>query len=138
MTRLTGQAFRYLLVGGFNVGFTLAVFWLLDRSFSSTIGVQPVYWVSALLGIANGFVWQRVFVWRSENGWRREFTRFLILNLSISAANSLLLFVAVSKLRFDAFPSQVVITAVLVVATFLLTRGWVFKSTSRPAPLVDA
>ncbi|NTV38400.1 MAG: GtrA family protein [Demequinaceae bacterium] len=138
MSKLSWQALRYMLVGGFNVGFTLAVFWILDREFSSSIGVQPVYWMSALLGIANGFVWQRIFVWRSANRWHREFARFLVLNLSISATNSFLLFVAVSVMNLEAFPSQVVITCVLVVITFILTRGWVFRTRQHPTPRVEA
>lgn len=135
MNRLSWQAVRYLVIGGLNVGFTLTVFWILDREFSSSIGVQPVYWISALLGIANGFVWQRIFVWRSGNRWHHEFAKFLVLNLSVSAANSLLLYVAVSLLQFDAFPSQVVITGALVVTTFLLARGWVFKTRPKQTPV---
>lgn len=130
MRHLWTQAIRYGLVGAFNVGFTLAVFWILDREFSATIGVQPVYWISALLGIANGFVWQRVLVWRSGNRWQHEFARFLVLNLSVSTANSILLYVAVSLLRCEAFPSQVVITGILVIVTFFIARGWVFRARS--------
>lgn len=122
------QAVRYLLVGGFNVGFTLAVFWILDRLYSATIGVQAVYWISAVVGIANGFAWQRLVVWRSRNRWHAEFFRFLTLNLVVSVTNSLILLLAVEVLRFEAFPSQVVITGVLVIASFLLSRGWVFRS----------
>lgn len=126
MTDEKWRGARYLIVGGLNVGFTLTVFWILDRLFSETIGVQPVYWISALLGIANGFVWQRLLVWRSHGQWHFEFLRFLAMNLATSVANSLLLYLAVELARFDAFPSQVVITAILVVFTFLLTRSWVF------------
>ena len=123
------RGIRYLLVGGFNVGFTLAVFWLLDMLYSATIGVQAVYWISALLGISNGFVWQRLLVWRSRNRWHAEFLRFLALNLVTSVTNSVMLYVAVDLARFYAFPSQVVITAILVVLSFLLARSWVFRST---------
>jgi putative flippase GtrA len=127
VSRSTWQGIRYLVVGGCNVCFTLAVFWVLDRLYSDTIGVQGVYWVSASLGIANGFIWQRLLVWRSRNSWRREFLRFLALNLGVSLANSLLLLVAVEVAEFEAFPSQVVITAVLVITSFLLARLWVFS-----------
>lgn len=123
----TWQKIRYLGVGGFNVGFTLAMFWILDKLYAATIGVQAVYWISALLGVANGFVWQRLLVWRSSNRWHAEFLRFLMLNIIASVANSLLLYLAVDVAAFDAFPSQVFITAVLVVFTFLLTRNWVFR-----------
>lgn len=123
---LGGQALRYLLVGGGNVVFTLAVFWLFDRLWTETLGVQAVYWSSALIGIINGFVWQRLLVWRSRGSWRREFLKFVAVNLAVSSANSGLLFLAVTLAGWAAFPSQVVITAVLVVATFLINRAWVF------------
>ena len=132
MSSARWQGIRYLLVGGFNVGFTLGVFWLLDRLFSSSIGVQPVYWTSALLGIANGFLWQRLLVWRSRDRVHDEFLRFLGLNLGVSVVNSLLLLLAVDGLRFAAFPSQVVITAVLVVVSFVISRSWVFRNRLPP------
>lgn len=123
------QGLRYLIVGGFNVCFTLAVFWVLDRLYSDVIGVQAVYWISALLGIANGFIWQRLLVWRSRNSWRGEFVRFLVVNIGTSITNSLLLLLAVEVAGFEAFPSQVVITGLLVISSFLLTRVWVFRRT---------
>lgn len=127
MTSTTWQAMRYLTVGGLNVGFTLAVFWILDRLYSASIGVQGVYWISAALGIANGFIWQRILVWRSQNRWHTEFLRFLSVNLLTSVANSLLLFLAVDVAHLVAFPAQVGITGLLVVLSFLLARGWVFR-----------
>lgn len=123
---LGGQTLRYLLVGGGNVAFTLAVFWLFDRLWTDTIGVQAVYWSSSLIGIINGFVWQRILVWRSRGSWRGEFVKFVVVNLAVSITNSGLLFLAVTLVGWPAFPSQVVITAVLVVATFLINRAWVF------------
>lgn len=127
LSRIQWQGIRYLAVGGFNVGFTLAVFWLLDRLYSAVIGVQAVYWASAIISIISGFIWQRLLVWRSKARWHREFLKFLVLNLTLSATNSLLLFVAVSLLRYPAFPSQVVFTAGLVMLSFVITRTWVFR-----------
>ena len=137
---LTGRArsLRYLLVGGLNVVFTLVVFAILDWQFSAVIGVQAVYWISALLGIANGFVWQRLLVWRSRNQWHAEFLRFLLLNVSASILNSILLLIAVDVLRLRALPSQVVLTGVFVVVSFLVSRNWVFRSRAVPeAPSSD-
>ena len=132
------QTLRYLAVGGYNVAFTLAVFWLLDTLFTGPLGVQGVYWVSALLGIVNGFIFQRIFVWRSRNRWHSEFVRFLLMNLTTSVVNSFLLYLVVQLGRFPAFPSQVVITGILVVASFFIARTWVFRSgttrTTKKAP----
>lgn len=127
MGSVSWQGIRYLVVGGLNVGFTLAVFWLLDRLYSRSIGVQSTYWISAFLGIANGFIWQRVVVWKSRNKWHKEFLKFLTVNIATSVINSLLLFLAVNVAGFVAFPSQVLITGLLVVASFLITRSWVFR-----------
>jgi putative flippase GtrA len=106
------------------------VFWVLDRLYSDLIGVQGVYWISAALGITNGFIWQRLLVWRSSSSWRGEFARFLAVNIAISVTNSALLLVAVEVAGFPAFPSQLVITAFLVVGTFFLSRAWVFRKPS--------
>lgn len=138
MSSTTSQGIRYLVVGGFNVGFTLVVFWILDRLYSAAIGVQPVYWISAVLGIANGFIWQRLLVWRSRNRWHTEFLRFLTVNIITSLSNSLLLYLAVGLAKFAAFPSQVVITGLLVVMSFFLARSWVFRGSGIRAKQTEA
>lgn len=138
---LTWQGIRYIAVGALNVGFTLSAFWVLDHLYSRVIGVQAVYWISAILGIISGFVWQRLLVWRSRNRWHREFVRFLAVNLLVSATNSALLLVAVDLWHLTAFPSQVAITGVLLVVSFTLARAWVFRTEVRQAksaPLDEA
>lgn len=131
--RLAGQGGRYLAVGIYNVGFTLAVFWLLDTFLGETLGVQAVYWISAGLGIINGFIFQRLVVWRSRGMWRRELAKFAVVNLAVSLINSFLLFLTVTLWGLPAFPSQVGITAVLLIATFIVNRQWVFRATQPSA-----
>ncbi|KQZ84827.1 hypothetical protein ASD56_00030 [Microbacterium sp. Root166] len=130
---LAGQSVRYLFVGVYNVLFTLAAFWLLDTLWGALVGVQTVYWTSALLGIVNGFISQRLFVWRSKGAWRGELLRFLVVNVIVAIANSALLFVTVTLWGLPAFPSQVAITAVLVVLAFFANRTWVFGGVEKHA-----
>ena len=125
---LAGQGIRYLAVGAYNVLFTLAVFWILDTVWGATIGVQAVYWTSALLGVINGYVTQRIFVWRTSASWRGELAKFFVLNILVSVSNSALLFLMVTLWTLPAFPSQVAITAVLTVASFFVNRNWVFRT----------
>ena len=131
-THLRGQSVRYLVVGAYNVVFTLAVFWILDTLWGSVIGVQAVYWTSAVLGVLNGFIFQRLFVWRSTRAWHGELLKFFVLNAAASAVNSFLLYLAVTRWGFPAFPSQVVITGFLVVALFFVNRIWVFGAVPEP------
>lgn len=125
---VAGEGVRYLIVGAYNTLFTLAVFWLLDTLWGETLGVQAVYWISALLGIVNGFVSQRIFVWRSQGAWHGELLKFVVVNVIVALANSGLLFLTVTLGGLPAFPSQVGITAVLVVLAFFANRTWVFDS----------
>jgi len=127
---LKEQSVRYVIVGGYNVTFSLAAFWLLDVLWGPQIGVQAVYWTSAVLGVVNGFVSQRIFVWRSDSRWHSEFVKFIALNAAVSVVNSALLFVTVTLWGLPAFPSQVVITGVLIVLSFFVNRHWVFKQQS--------
>lgn len=130
--RLSGQGVRYLLVGAYNVGFTLAVFWVLDTLWGEEIGVQAVYWISAVLGVINGFVFQRLFVWKSDAAWHGELLKFFLLNAAVSVVNSALLFVTVTLWHLPAFPSQVGITAILTITSFFVSRNWVFRARIKP------
>lgn len=125
---LAGQGIRYLIVGAYNTLFTLAVFWLLDTLWGAALGVQTVYWTAAVLGILNGFVSQRLFVWRSKGAWRGELLKFFVVNAIVAVANSALLFLTVTVWGLPAFPSQLGITAILVVLAFFVNRRWVFSA----------
>lgn len=128
--QFAGQGLRYLIVGAYNTLFTLAVFWLLDALWGQALGVQAVYWIAAVAGIVNGFVSQRVFVWKATGAWRRELAKFFIVNLSVSVVNSALLFLTVTLWGLATFPSQVGITALLVILAFFANRHWVFAQRS--------
>lgn len=124
------QGAIYLIVGAYNVAFTLGIFWILNAMWGSIFNIQVIYWTSAIVGVINGFIFQRVFVWRSQGRWRRELIRFGVVNAVVAIVNSLLLGLAVAALGLPAFPTQVAITGVLVVATFFVNRHWVFRSAS--------
>ncbi len=138
-SQLTGQGVRFVIVGVYNVAFTLAVFWLLDHFWGAVIGVQAVYWTSAVLGVINGFIAQRLFVWRSTGAWHGQLVKFFAMNAAVSAVNSLLLFVTVTLWHLPAFPSQVAITGLLTLTSFFVSRNWVFRGmpTSKEPPHHD-
>lgn len=126
--QVTAQGLRFIAVGIYNVAFTLAAFWILDHLWGEKIGVQAVYWTSAVAGVINGFIAQRMLVWKSKGAWRGELLKFVIMNASVSVVNSLLLLLTVTVWGLPAFPSQVAITAVLTACTFFIGRSWVFRA----------
>lgn len=128
------QVLRFLVIGVLNVGFTLCVFSLLSLNFEHTVNIQVIYWTSSLIGIINGFIWQRVLVWKAHSNWKTEFVKFVILNLAISCINSALLALLVQLWGWQSIPSQIFITAVLVAFSYIANKLWVFKTQQ---PLVE-
>ena len=121
------QTIRYLIVGIYNVGFTYVAFSLLFLCCEKYIGIQWVYWISAVLGIVNGFLFQKTFVWRVQGSWKRQILKFVLLNLIVSAVNSLALFFFVTKSMLNPYITQLLITLVLVVCSYFISKLWIFN-----------
>lgn len=119
---------RYLLVGVYNVGFTFFIYSMLLFLVGATAHIQLIYWISALLGIINGFIFQKRFVWKDKQGWKSQIVKFLTLNLCISGLNSVALFVFVTQMRLNPYVSQLTITLVLIIFSYFVSRYWVFKN----------
>lgn len=127
-TMLNNQVLRFLVIGVLNVGFTLSLFSLLSLNFEHSVNIQVIYWASSLIGIINGFIWQRVLVWKKKSNWKSEFVKFITLNLAISCINSALLALLVQLWGWSSIPSQILITVVLVTISFIANKFWVFTS----------
>lgn len=121
------QTIRYLIVGIYNVGFTYLAFSLLFLIYEKYIGIQWVYWISAVLGIVNGFFFQKTFVWRVKGSWKKQIAKFVLMNLVVSAINSLALFILVTKLMLNPYITQLLITLVLVICSYFISKLWIFK-----------
>lgn len=121
---------RYLIIGTANVCVTYGLFSLFTFLFLDSWGIQGVYWGSSLLGLINGFYWQRRVVWKSHQRWQNQFLRFALVNIAVSCANAFLLYQFVTKGGTDPYLSQAIITIFLVIVSFLITKIWVFRNRS--------
>lgn len=119
---------RYLFIGFANVCVTYGIFSLFTFLFLNSMGIQGVYWISSLLGIINGFYWQRRVVWKNDQPWRNQFIRFAFVNITVSGLNAFLLYVFVTKIGNNPYLSQAIITICLVISSFFITKIWVFRN----------
>lgn len=125
------QLIRYSAVGVANTGFTFGLFVVFQLTISSFVGLQATYWLAAVIGIGNGFLWQRLLVWKNSKVAVSVVVRFFAVNLSVSAINSLLLELFVSRLTWEPIPAQFVITVTLVPLSFLVLKYWVFRKENK-------
>jgi putative flippase GtrA len=89
--RMTGQAARFIVVGGLNTLVDLGVFYVLLRIPGVPIAGEEgfVYYSTAakgfsyVMGICNSFMWNKYWTFnaaKSQRGWR-EFGIFFLVNL---------------------------------------------------------
>lgn len=128
---------RYLFVGTANVCVTYGIFSVFTFLFLNSWGIQGVYWVSSLLGIINGFYWQRRVVWKSDQRWQNQFLRFALVNIFVSGINAFLLYFFVTKLENNPYLAQAIITISLVIISFFITKIWVFRNRSVAEKLLE-
>ena len=118
---------RYLIVGGWNFAFGYAVFagpyWLLN-------GIWPdwvIATLAAFLGITMSYVTHRFITYRSHGCWWREYLRFYVVYGGQSLLNILLIWLLVTKLRYNAYATQLAISLVLTLASYWAHKLYSFK-----------
>jgi putative flippase GtrA len=126
------QGIRYVVVGGYNTVFGVAVFVALDLILADYIGHYLVLTIATVIGVANSHATQRRFVWLSSDTYLHELGRFSAVYAGFFFVNLLLLYVAHSVLAAPVIPAQIVITLIVVVSTFMIHRVWTFGPRRSP------
>lgn len=134
---------RYLVVGGLNTAFSYGLFsaaflvlhgWAVPGDYAIAITF------SWLVSNLTSFILQRRFVFTGTNRWLWEFVKFTSVTFGSFLANLALSWFSASVLGFDSavekLVSQLVVTAVLVVITYVLHRTFSFRGGSQPAGIV--
>lgn len=120
------QGIGYVVVGGYNTLFGVAVFAALDLTLAPQIGHYVVLAVAQVIAVTHAHATQRRWVWSSRGPYLPELARFSSVYVGFFLANLGLLYVAHSMLGAPVIPAQVVITLIIVLGTFLVHRGWTF------------
>jgi len=117
---------RYLVVGGLNTLFGLGVFAALDLTTARYVGHYVVLTFAAVISIATSHTTQRKWAWLSRAPYFRELARFSSVYVIGYLFNLALLYIAHSGFGAPVIPTQVVITGLLILATFFVHRFWTF------------
>ena len=127
-TIMGGTQVRYIVVGGWNTVFGLAVFaalwWLLE----SVIGYGVILLVCQVIATVQAHWAQRRFVWRSEAQFWPELMRFSMVYVAAYFANLGLLALCVEVIGWPVLQSQVAVTILMVVVTYSINKAWTFRS----------
>jgi putative flippase GtrA len=125
------REFAFLVVGGANTVFSLAVF----ATLHATLGDRAPYLVLLVLtyaiGIVVSFVSQRVLVFRVQGRALGDFVRFAAVQVLAFALNALLLAAIVEIVGMPVVPAQAVALATVVVVTYFSHLHFSFR---RPRP----
>ena len=119
--------FRYLTVGIWNTFFGIGIFYLLLKLLSE-VDYQLLLFVCFIVANLQSHFMQRVFVWKSEEFYFAELTRFFAGAIGVFLINLFLLTFSVDFLGYPTFLSQIVLTIVLTVLNYFFQKHAVFKS----------
>ena len=120
---------RYLIVGIWNIFFGIGIFYLLLKLFAGT-NYQTVLFICFIIANLQSHFTQRVLVWKSEENFFPELTRFFAGAMGSFFINLLLLTISVDFLGYSIFLSQVVLTILLTVLNYFFQKHAVFESTN--------
>lgn len=125
---------RYLVFGGLNTAFSYGLFTVAILALHAW-GVPGDYAIaitfSWLVSNLTSFVLQRHFVFKGEGHPFREFLKFTSVTFGSFLANLGLSWFSASVLGFDSavekLVSQLVVTVILVVVTYVLHKSFSFR-----------
>lgn len=134
---------RYLIVGGLNTAFSYGLFavaLVLLHSWSVPGDYAIAITFSWIVSNLTSFTLQRRFVFAGTGHPVREFVKFTSVTFGSFLANLGLSWLSAAILGFDGaiekLISQVVVTIVLVIGTYLLHRGFSFGGGVEPSGIV--
>jgi putative flippase GtrA len=119
---------KYLVAGGWNTLFGMAIFGLLLAALEDKIGYIGVLSVATPITIVQAHAIQRKFVWHTSSLYGNELFKFATVYFVQYLLNVVLLLFLVEVASMRAFNAQVLATGVLVLVSFALNRKWTFSS----------
>jgi putative flippase GtrA len=116
----------YLVVGGWNTLFGYGVWAVLQFLLGEHLHYLVVVLIAWPIAVLNAYLGYRYVVFRSRGPILRELPRFSLVYFVTLVANLALLPVALSLLPFNIYVVQALLTAVVVVCSYLSHRYYSF------------
>jgi putative flippase GtrA len=128
LAAITGRTqVRYLVVGGWNTLFGVALFAVLYWLLQDVLGYGLILLICQVIAVVQAHWAQRRFVWRSESRFWPELLRFSMVYVLAYFVNLGLLVLCVEVMEWPVLPSQLGVTILMVVLTYSINRAWTFR-----------
>lgn len=119
------EKLRFLLVGGWNTLFSIILFGVVLH----LIGDYKItLLLNHIISVFHSFVNLRFFVFRSKGHFLHEYIRVNIVYFVYFVLNFCMLFACVEIFKFHALISQIIITCILVIVSYLANKHFTFKN----------
>jgi putative flippase GtrA len=119
---------RFVAVGGWNTAFAYLAYGAVYALLHDRLHYLLISTIAHLLAVANAFICQRVFVFRSHTAWFGAFLRFNLVQLGVLAGGLAGMTVLVEAVRLRPFVSQMIVMAVAVVASYVFNSHFTFRT----------
>lgn len=117
------QAAKFGLVGLSSTGLYFLLLVLLEGK----IGSLPLLTACCyVLSMCYNYLLQSWFTFRAGRPTKATIMRFVQMHLGALAFNSSMMTVLVEGLRAPLFPAQVVVTGLIAISTYLISKKWVY------------
>lgn len=118
------QFIKFAIVGGSNTLINLIIYNILilfgiNYIFSNIVGY--------FLGMLNGFVWSKNWVFKSKDSTGKLFVKFVGVNLVSLGFSTISLLLLVHNLSLNKSMAQLLTTAFTVIINYILNKIWTFK-----------
>lgn len=123
MTETRRQMMRFALIGGVSTALYFGLLMALRPMIPSTLILTAICY-GASMGF--NFLTQAMFTFRQRNLTRRQIGRYVVMHGAALVVNSLSMKVLVDGLNVHILIAQIFVTSGVTVATFLLSRAWVY------------
>lgn len=120
-----GRILRFALVGLSSTAVYLVLLWLLKGWIASVVLLTTLCY---LLSTAYNYILQSVFTFRAGRLAMYSARRYALAHLLAMGLNSGLMAWLVTGLQIPLFVAQIMVTALVSVLVFILSRNWVFSA----------
>jgi len=112
------QAFRFLVVGGWNTVFAYTVFASLYLFLSETLHYMVILTVVTIITVTNAYFCHKFFVFRTKGNYSQEYLRFYGV-YSIQIAINFITLPVLIKLDVSPYLAQAIIIAVTTLGSYM-------------------
>ncbi len=127
LTAQQSQFFRYLLVGGWNTVFGMAVYAGLYQWLGGSVHYLILLIPSNFLAVTNAYVCYRLFVFRTRGNILKEYFRCYVVYGGMMLAGAVLLYVLVDWLGVPPAAANCICVALTTIASYFGHRNFSFK-----------